>query len=141
MVIENGEQAGTIGSEENSYDTCIDNMYTIRDGKVVPVFESEYRYYYQLYEDGVVEYVFNYPPKPYYGVEFYKYNAGNLELMEGINCEFEYADDEFHEHYYYYDNASQKRELTEKEYDEMGETFEHKYNIPKFQLHLFKDKQ
>jgi hypothetical protein len=35
----------------------------------------------------------------------------------------------------------QNRELTEKEYDEMNEELQHKYNRPKFQLHLFKDKQ
>ena len=31
---------GTTGSEENPNDAYIDNMYTIRDGKVDPVFES-----------------------------------------------------------------------------------------------------
>ena len=137
---------GTTGAEEKSEDSDITHMYTIKEGKIVPVFESEYREYYQLCEDGVVAYYFNFPPMPF-GVEYYKYNAGNLEFMEGIHYEFEFADDEFHDHYCYSDNApyvpytvsQNNREITEKEYDKLSEELEHKYNKPKFQLHLFKE--
>ena len=136
---------GIIGSEENPDGVDIDNMYTIKDDKVVPIFESEYREYYQLCENGVVAYYFNFPPMPF-GVEYYKYNAGNLEFMEGIHYESEFADDEFHEHYYYSDSASYfsdtfsyNRELTEKEYYEMYDELKQKYNKPKYQLHLFKE--
>ena len=133
-------------AEEKSEDSDITHMYTIKEGKIVPVFESEYREYYQLCEDGVVAYYFNFPPMPF-GVEYYKYNAGNLEFMEGIHYEFEFADDEFHDHYCYSDNApyvpytvsQNNREITEKEYDKLSEELEHKYNKPKFQLHLFKE--
>ena len=132
---------GTAGSEENPNDAYIDNMYTIRDGKVVPVFESySERECYELCEDGVVKYDFNFPPMPH-GVKYYRYKAGNLELIEGIHYESEWSDDVFLNHFYYYDSSLQNRELTEKEYDEMNEELEHKYNLPKFQLHLFKDKQ
>ena len=130
---------GTTGSEENSNDAYIDNMYTIRDGKVDPVFESySERECYELCEDGVVKYDFNFPPMPY-GVKYYRYKAGNLELIEGIHYESEWSDDVFLNHFYYYDSSLQNRELTEKEYDEMNEELEHKYNLPKFQLHPFKD--
>ena len=48
---------GTTGSKDNSNDVYIDNMYTIRDGKVDPVFESySERECYELCEDGVVKY-------------------------------------------------------------------------------------
>ena len=130
---------GTAGSEENPNDAYIDNMYTIRDGKVDPVFESySERECYELCEDGVVKYDFNFPPMPY-GVKYYRYKAGNLELIEGIHYESEWSDDVFLNHFYYYDSSLQNRELTEKEYDEMNEELEHKYNLPKFQLHPFKD--
>ena len=132
---------GTTGSEENPNDAYIDNMYTIRDDKVVPVFESySERDFYELCEDGVVKYVFNHPPMPH-GVEYYRCKAGNLDLIEGIHYEFEWSDDVLQNHFYYYDSSLQNRELTEKEYDEMNEELEHKYNLPKFQLHLFKEKQ
>lgn len=132
---------GTTGSEEKSNDAYIDNMYTIRDDKVVPVFESySERDFYELCEDGVVKYVFNHPPMPH-GVEYYRCKAGNLNLIEGIHYEFEWSDDVFLNHFYYYDSSLQNRELTEKEYDEMNEELQHKYNLPKFQLHLFKEKQ
>jgi len=132
---------GTAGSEENPNDAYIDNMYTIRDDKVVPVFESySERDFYELCEDGVVKYVFNHPPMPH-GVEYYRCKAGNLDLIEGIHYEFEWSDDVLQNHFYYYDSSLQNRELTEKEYDEMNEELQHKYNLPKFQLHLFKEKQ
>lgn len=132
---------GTTSSEENSNDAYIDNMYTIRDDKVVPVFESySERDFYELCEDGVVKYVFNHPPMPH-GVEYYRCKAGNLDLIEGIHYEFEWSDDVLQNHFYYYDSSLQNRELTEKEYDEMNEELQHKYNLPKFQLHLFKEKQ
>ena len=132
---------GTAGSEENPNDAYIDNMYTIRDGKVDPVFESySERDCYELCEDGVVKYDFNFPPTPY-GVKYYRYKAGNLELIEGIHHESEWSDDVLQNHFYYYDSSLQNRELTEKEYDEMNEELQHKYNLPKFQLHLFKEKQ
>ena len=131
---------GTNGSEENSYDVDIDGMFTIRDGKVDSVFlDYSEREFYNFYEDGVVEFYFNCPPNPL-GNEYYKYNAGNLELIEGVSGEVGYHDDEWWTQYYYYDSASQKRELTEKEYDDMREELEHKYNKPKFRLHLFKEK-
>jgi hypothetical protein len=130
---------GTTGSEENPNDAYIDNMYTIRDGKVDPVFESySERDFYELCEDGVVKYVFNHPPMPH-GVEYYRCKAGNLDLIEGIHYEFEWSDDVIQNHFYYYDSSLQNRELTEKEYDEMNEELQHKYNRPKFQLHPFKD--
>ncbi len=130
---------GINGSEDNSYEAYIDNMYTIRDDKVVPVFESySERDFYGLCEDGVVKYVFNYPHM-LHGVEYYRCKAGNLDLIEGIH--YEWSDDVFQNQFYYYDSSLQNRELTEKEYYEMHEELEHKYNRPKFQLHLFKDKQ
>ena len=130
---------GTNGSEENSYDVDIDGMFTIRDGKVDSVFlDYSEREFYNLYEDGVVEFNFYCPPDPW-GIEYYKYNAGNLELIEGVSGEVGYHDDEWWPQYYYYDSALQKRELTEKEYDEMRDELEHKYNKPKYQLHLFRE--
>ncbi|MBQ5473626.1 MAG: hypothetical protein IIT65_02785 [Lachnospiraceae bacterium] len=135
---------GTTGSEENSNDVYIDNMYTIRDGKVVPVFESlSDREWYVLYEDGVFE-KHMYYPDDYDNSEYFKYTAGKQEFIEGIYDNitiFDWEKGEYQEDIYYSDSSSKERELTEKEYDEMNEELEHKYNLPKFQLHLFKEKQ
>ncbi len=134
---------GTNGSEENSDDVHISCMFTIREGKVDTVFEDNLRVVYQLFEDGIIE-EFCFPPNDLASVEYYKYNAGNMELIEGIygGDEFTPLDDGHQVKYYYSDSSSQKRELTEKEYDELSEDFTHKYN-PKYrpQLHLFKEKQ
>lgn len=128
---------GNNGSEDNSYEAYINKMYTIRDDKVVPVFESySESNFYGLCEDGVVKYVFN-QPHVLHGVEYYRCKAGNLDLIEGIH--YEWSDDVFQNQFYYYDSSLQNRELTEKEYYEMDEELEHKYNRPKFQLHPFKD--
>ena len=135
---------GTTVSKDNSNDVYIDNMYTIRDGKVVPVFESlSERECYVLYEDGVfVKYM--YYPDDYYNTEYFKYSAGKQEFIEGIYDNitiFDREKGEYQEDIYYSDSSSKERELTRKERFEMGEELEHKYNLPKFQLHLFKDKQ
>lgn len=135
---------GTTGSEENSNDVYIDIMYTIRDGKVVPVFESlSDRESYVLYEDGVfVKYI--YYPDDYYSTEYFKYTAGKQEFIEGIYDNitiFDREKGEYQEDIYYSDSSSKERELTRKERFEMGEELQHKYNLPKFQLHLFKEKQ
>lgn len=84
----------------------------------------------------MVKYVFNHP-HVLNGVEYYRYKAGNLDLIEGVH--YEWSDDVFQNQFYYYDSSLQNRELTEKEYYEMDEELEHKYNRPKFQLHPFKD--
>ncbi len=135
---------GTTGSKDNSNDVYIDNMYTIRDGKVDPVFESlSDREWYVLYEDGVFE-KHMYYPDDYDNSEYFKYTAGKQEFIEGIYDNitiFDWEKGEYQEDIYYSDSSSKERELTEKEYDEMNEELEHKYNLPKFQLHLFKDKQ
>ena len=135
---------GTTGSEENPNDAYIDNMYTIRDGKVVPVFESlSERESYVLYEDGVFVKDIYYPDD-YYSTEYFKYTAGKQEFIEGIYDNitiFDREKGEYQEDIYYSDSSSKERELTRKERFEMGEELEHKYNLPKFQLHLFKDKQ
>ena len=133
---------GTTVSKDNSNDVYIDNMYTIRDGKVVPVFESlSERESYVLYEDGVfVKYI--YYPDDYYSTEYFKYTAGKQEFIEGIYDNitiFDWEKGEYQEDIYYSDSSSKERELTGKERFEMGEELEHKYNLPKFQLHLFKD--
>ena len=135
---------GTAGSKDNSNDVYIDNMYTIRDGKVVPVFESlSERESYVLYEDGVFVKYINYPDD-YYSTEYFKYTAGKQEFIEGIYDNitiFDWEKGEYQEDIYYSDSSSKERELTRKERFEMGEELEHKYNLPKFQLHLFKEKQ
>lgn len=84
----------------------------------------------------MVKYVFNHP-HVLNGVEYYRYKAGNLDLIEGVH--YERSDDVFQNQFYYYDSSLQNRELTEKGYYEMDEELEHKYNRPKFQLHPFKD--
>lgn len=133
---------GTTGSEENSNDVYIDIMYTIRDGKVVPVFESlSDREWYVLYEDGVFE-KHMYYPDDYDNSEYFKYTAGKQEFIEGIYYNitiFDREKGEYQVDIYYSDSSSKERELTKKEYDEMNEELEHKYNLPKFQLHPFKD--
>ena len=125
-------------------DVYIDNMYTIRDGKVVPVFESlSERESYVLYEDGVFVKDIYYPDD-YYSTEYFKYTAGKQEFIEGIYNNvtiFDRENGEYQEDIYYSDSSSKERELTRKEYFEMGEELQHKYNLPKFQLHLFKEKQ
>ena len=135
---------GTTVSKDNSNDVYIDNMYTIRDGKVVPVFESlSERESYVLYEDGVFEKNIYYPDD-YYITEYFKYTAGKQEFIEGIYDNitiFDWEKGEYQEDIYYSDSSSKERELTRKERFEMGEELEHKYNLPKFQLHLFKEKQ
>ena len=135
---------GTTVSKDNSNDVYIDNMYTIRDGKVVPVFESlSERESYVLYEDGVFVKYINYPDD-YYSTEYFKYTAGKQEFIEGIYDNitiFDWEKGEYQEDIYYSDSSSKERELTIKERFEMGEELEHKYNLPKFQLHLFKEKQ
>ena len=135
---------GTTVSKDNSNDVYIDNMYTIRDGKVVPVFESlSERESYVLYEDGVFVKYINYPDD-YYSTEYFKYTAGKQEFIEGIYDNitiFDWEKGEYQEDIYYSDSSSKERELTRKERFEMGEELEHKYNLPKFQLHLFKEKQ
>ena len=135
---------GTAGSKDNSNDVYIDNMYTIRDGKVVPVFESlSDREWYVLYEDGVFVKEIYYPDD-YYSTEYFKYTAGKQEFIEGIYYNttiFDREKGEYQEDIYYSDSSSKERELTRKEYFEMGEELQHKYNLPKFQLHLFKEKQ
>ncbi len=135
---------GTTVSKDNSNDVYIDNMYTIRDGKVVPVFESlSERESYVLYEDGVFVKYINYPDD-YYSTEYFKYTAGKQEFIEGIYDNitiFDWEKGEYQEDIYYSDSSSKERELTIKERFEMGEELQHKYNLPKFQLHLFKEKQ
>ena len=115
-------------------------MFTIREGKVDAVFEDNLRVEYQLYEDGIIE-ENCFPPNYLASVEYYRYNAGNMELIEGIYDGFTPFDEEHQHKYYYSDSTSKKRELTEKEYDELSEELTHKYN-PKYrpQLHLFKEK-
>ena len=107
---------------------------------VLLILDYSEREFYNLYEDGVVEFNFYCPPDPW-GIEYYKYNAGNMELIEGIYDGFTPFDEEHQHKYYYSDSTSKKRELTEKEYDELSEELTHKYN-PKYrpQLHLFKEK-
>ena len=133
---------GTNGSEDNSYEAYIDSMFTIRNGNVDSVFESySDRELYNLYEDGVFE-LYLRVPNNYYGSEYYKYTAGKRKIIEGIYKEIcYYPDDEYQIDYWYSDSASRTRDLTEKQYDEMLDELEHKYNRPKFQLHLFKDIQ
>ena len=135
---------GTAGSRDNSNDVYIDNMYTIRDGKVVPVFESySERECYILYEDGVFVKDIYYPDD-YYSTEYFKYTAGKQEFIEGIYYNitiFDREKGEYQEDIYYSDSSSKDCELTRKEYFEIGEELQHKYNLPKFQLHLFKEKQ
>lgn len=135
---------GTTGSKDNSNDVYIDNMYTIRDGKVDPVFESlSDREWYVLYEDGVFE-KHMYYPDDYDNSEYFKYTAGKQEFIEGIYDNitiFDREKGEYQEDIYYSDSSSKERELTRKEWFEMNEELEHKYNLPKFQLHLFKEKQ
>ena len=135
---------GTAGSKDNSNDVYIDNMYTIRDGKVVPVFESySERECYILYEDGVFVKDIYYPDD-YYSTEYFKYTAGKQEFIEGIYYNitiFDREKGEYQEDIYYSDSSSKECELTRKEYFEIGEELQHKYNLPKFQLHLFKDIQ
>ena len=118
----------------------IDSMFTIRDGKVDAVFESGLRDGHILYKDGVIEHWFDYPNSPY-GVEYLKYNAGNLQLIESAYYAIEQVDGEWREVYYYSDSTSQKHELTEKEYNEKCDELDNKYNNQKmpFQFHLFKD--
>ena len=129
---------GRTGSEEAPDETDIDNMYTLKDGKVVPVFESEYYAYYQLYEDGMIDFHFGDSTR-YCCVEHFKYTAGRMELNEGIYGEVQDTDGKYGFHYYYSDSALQKREMTEKEYDDLRDELEHKYNKPKYQLHLFRE--
>ncbi|MBO4457701.1 MAG: hypothetical protein J5802_08275 [Butyrivibrio sp.] len=129
---------GRIGSEEAPDETDIDNMYTLKDGKVVPVFESEYYAYYQLYEDGMIDLHFSDSTR-YCCVEHFKYTAGRMELKEGIYREGQDTDGKYGFHYYYSDSALQKREMTEKEYDDLRDELDHKYNKQKFKLHLFKE--
>ena len=130
---------GTNGSEDNSYEANIYGMFTLRDGKVDSIFVSySDRESGDLYEDGVVSFYLS-VPNHYYSSEYFKFVAGKLELIKGIYCEITFSGDEYQINYNYADSSSQKRELTEKEYEEMLKEFEHKYNLPKFQLHSFKD--
>ena len=133
---------GINGLEENPDDVYIASMFTIRNGKVDAVFEDNLRVEYQLYEDGIIE-ENCFPPNNLASVEYYKYNAGKLEFIEGIYYGFTPFDDEHQLKYYYSDTVSQKRELTEKEYDELSDVLKNRYckQEMQLQLHLFKDKQ
>ena len=123
--------------EENSYG--IDSMFTIRDGKVAPVFESGLRDGYILYKDGVIEREFSFANSSG-DVEYYNYTARNLELIESAYYVNELIDGEWREVYYYSDSTSQKHEITEKEYNEKCDELNNKYKEKmQFQFHLFKD--
>ena len=124
---------GDNGVEENLYG--IYSMFTIRDGKVAPVFESGLRDGYILYKDGVIEREFSFANSSG-GVEYYNYTAGNLELIESAYYVYELSGAEWREVYYYSDSESQKRELTEKEYNEKCDELDHKYNKQEMPLHL-----
>ena len=85
-----------------------------------------------------------YYPDDYNNIEYFKYTAGKQEFIEGIYYNitiFDREKGEYQVDIYYSDSYSKERELTRKEFFEMGEELEHKYNLPKFQLHLFKEKQ
>lgn len=133
---------GINGSEDDSYEAYIDAMFTIRNGKVDSVFESySDRECFDLYKDGVYRF-YQRDPNHYYSSEYYKYTAGKREFIEGIYNSIVYSpDDEYQIDYWYSDSASQTSDLTEEQYYEMLDELEHKYNRPKFQLHLFKDIQ
>ena len=130
---------GTTGSEDDSYDGNIVSMFTIKNGIVYTVFECGERDFYEIYENSIIGHGFAYPNSEY-GYEGSKYEAGCLELIEEVFKEA--VIEEHRDRYYSTEYASQEdttRELTEEEYDKAMDELEHKYNIQKFQLHLFKE--
>ena len=130
---------GTTGSEDDSSHGDIISMFTIKNGIVYTVFECGERVYYDIYENSIIGYGFSFPNSEY-GYECSKYEAGSLELIEKVFSEA--VIEEHRKRYYSTDYASQEaitRELTEEEYDKAMDELEHKYNIQKFQLHLFKE--
>ena len=130
---------GTTGSEDDSSHGDIISMFTIKNGIVYTVFECGERVYYDIYENSIIGYGFSWPNSEY-GYECSKYEAGSLELIEKVFSEA--VIEEHRKRYYSTDYASQEaitRELTEEEYDKAMDELEHKYNIQKFQLHLFKE--
>ncbi len=128
---------GSNGSEENSDYAYIDSMFTIRNGKVCTVFESySDREWYCLFKDDVFG-AYYYPDSFSY-IEYYKYAAGKKEFIEGIYYDPDYTNEEVR--CSYSNGYRDGRELTKKEYYEMGNELEQKYeHKPKLQLHLFKE--
>ena len=129
---------GINDSEDDSHNVNVLSMFTIRDGKVDVVFESDYRRSFELYEDGIILDDFGMPNSTY-SLKCYKYSAGGTEFIEGV--EWEPVFEEHRCQYYYIDSSLQEREISEEEGREFYEELLHRYNKPKFQLHLFKEKQ
>ena len=129
---------GVNAPKDNSYEAGIISMFTIRDGKVDVVFESDYRRSFELYEDGIILDDFGMQNSTY-SLKCYKYSAGGTEFIEGV--EWEPVFEEHRCQYYYIDSSLQEREISEEEGREFYEELLHRYNKPKFQLHLFKEKQ
>ena len=129
---------GVNAPKDNSYEAGIISMFTIRDGKVESVFECGYRENFELYEDGIILDDFGMPNSTY-SLKCYKYSAGGTEFIEGV--EWEPVFEEHRCQYYYIDSSLQEREISEEEGREFYEELLHRYNKPKFQLHLFKEKQ
>ncbi|WP_026513372.1 hypothetical protein [Butyrivibrio sp. LB2008] len=119
-------------------DDYICDLFTIRNRKLLHVFKGGCRYRYYLCENGIIEN--EAASGSSMDQSFYRYNNGELKFIEHIFDEPDYPD--VNRHCYYYENKDCiARELTEKEYDEMRDELEHKYNKPTLQFHLFKEKQ
>ncbi|MBR4341312.1 MAG: hypothetical protein IKP88_01145 [Lachnospiraceae bacterium] len=127
---------GINDSEDDSHNVNVLSMFTIRDGKVDVVFESDYRRSFELYEDGIILDDWGIP-NSFYSLNCYKYSAGGMEFIEGVNATPVFSEGRCQ--CYYYDSSLQEREISDDEYSEFYEELLHRYNKPKFQLHLFKE--
>ncbi len=118
-------------------DDYICDLFTIRNRKLLHVFKGGCRSRYYLCENGIIE------NEAANGSSmdqaFYRYNNGELKFIEHIFNEPDYPDADRH-CYYYVNKDCIARELTEKEYHDMRDELEHKYNRPKLQLNPFKEK-
>lgn len=115
-------------------------LFTLQNGQPYPVIFKGERDEYQLCENNIIKEEYYYAT-PSEGVNYYKYEKGKLELIEGIDGEYDFDKREFQ--YYYIDDDSENdsgRELTEKEDDDIREEFEARYKKRKIQVHLFKEK-
>ncbi|SFU69883.1 hypothetical protein [Butyrivibrio sp. M55] len=118
-------------------DDYICDLFTIRNRRLLHVFEGNCKNRYYLCEDGTIENEFGSGSSMDKG--FYRYSKGELQFLECISSYADYSDDNVGSRCYYANKDGNARKLTEKEYDVMGEELERKYNKQKLQLHPFKD--
>lgn len=132
LLIARGDSEGNVPEGDLLY------MYTIQEGSLEIVAEETEREWCQLCENGIIKYKYSYPSIGY-GTDYYKYENGNLELIESMYSE---AVIEEHRNRYCYADKDTKedaaRELTKEEHDKIWEELELRYKTQTFRINLLK---